>query len=282
VPVIKKRGLSGGNNLYVDFGASNDFVLCDFYFSGKNASYGGNKSNIYVGTSVNTLTISACQINNGYHHGIECAESTASGQYVITSNQFGANGVATADTYSNIKIGFARAAIKGNIHWNVGQKPRYLIETSGTAVRVDFDDVYPTDAYVTAVTNDETKLFNRSSRDGISLGDAGTYISRTSTNDKRLKFFLSTDANEKFSIDNLGALRWGNGGAGATDTSLFRNTANVLEIGADDCFRVGRNTTANRPNAVTVTIGSTFYDTTLRKPIWSDGAVWRDAIGTAV
>jgi len=28
--------------------------------------------------------------------------------------------------------------------------------------------------------------------------------------------------------------------------------------------------------------GAMIYDTTLNKPIWSDGAVWRDAAGTAV
>ena len=40
-------------------------------------------------------------------------------------------------------------------------------------------------------------------------------------------------------------------------------------------------TTAARPNAVTAGDGAMIYDTTLNKPIWSDGTVWRDATGTA-
>lgn len=275
-------GLSGGANVYIDFGASNDFVLCDFYYSGQNASYGSSKSNVYVGTAVNALTITGCQINSAYHHGVECAETITSAHYSFVSNQLGSNGLASANTYSNIKLGAAKAAIKGNVHWDFGQKPKYLIETTGTATRVDFDDVYVAASYVTSVTNDETKLFNRSDVNGITLGDGGYYQSRKSANDRILKFYTSTDANERFSIDGQGICRWGAGGGSSTDVALLRITANVLELGADDCFKVGKNTTANRPNAVSVGAGSMFYDTTLSKPIWSDGTVWRDAAGTAV
>lgn len=41
-------------------------------------------------------------------------------------------------------------------------------------------------------------------------------------------------------------------------------------------------TTAARPSASAIVPGSQFYDTTLSKPIWSDGTAWRDATGTAV
>lgn len=41
-------------------------------------------------------------------------------------------------------------------------------------------------------------------------------------------------------------------------------------------------TTATRPSAVGAGKGAQIYDSTLSKPIWSDGAVWRDATGTAV
>lgn len=275
-------GLSGGANLYTDFGASNDFVLCDFYYSGQNASYGSSKSNIYVGTAVNALTIANCQINSAYHHGIECASTIASGHYSFTGNQFGSNGLAAVDTYSNIQIGAAKASIKGNVHWDFGQKPKYLIETTGAASRVDFDDVYVAASYVTAVTNDETKLFNRSDVNGTTLGDGGYFQSRKSANDRFFKSFIGTEVNERFSIDGTGICRWGAGGGSATDVALLRGTANVLALAADDCFKTGLNTTANRPSAASVGAGSQFYDTTLSKPIWSDGAVWRDGAGTAV
>lgn len=38
-------------------------------------------------------------------------------------------------------------------------------------------------------------------------------------------------------------------------------------------------TTANRPSATTVGAGAMCYDTTLSKPIFSDGTIWRDAVG---
>lgn len=41
-------------------------------------------------------------------------------------------------------------------------------------------------------------------------------------------------------------------------------------------------TTGGRPAATIVPISATIYDTTLSKPLWSDGTVWRDAAGTAV
>lgn len=44
----------------------------------------------------------------------------------------------------------------------------------------------------------------------------------------------------------------------------------------------GGYTTAGRPSAVTLGDGAQIYDTTLNKPVWSDGTVWRDAAGTAV
>ncbi len=43
-----------------------------------------------------------------------------------------------------------------------------------------------------------------------------------------------------------------------------------------------RGTTANRPSASIVGAGARYYDTTLGKPIWSNGSVWKDAAGTTV
>lgn len=40
--------------------------------------------------------------------------------------------------------------------------------------------------------------------------------------------------------------------------------------------------TATRPSASNSGDGWQIYDTDLNKPLWSDGAVWRDATGTAV
>lgn len=41
-------------------------------------------------------------------------------------------------------------------------------------------------------------------------------------------------------------------------------------------------TTGGRPSAVTVGAGATYWDTTLGKPGWSNGAVWKDAAGATI
>lgn len=39
---------------------------------------------------------------------------------------------------------------------------------------------------------------------------------------------------------------------------------------------------STRPSAIDYGVGGEFYDTLLHKPIWSDGTIWRDAMGTPV
>lgn len=46
--------------------------------------------------------------------------------------------------------------------------------------------------------------------------------------------------------------------------------------------RIKSYTTATRPAANTVEAGASIFDTTLGKPVWSDGAAWKDATGTVV
>ena len=41
-------------------------------------------------------------------------------------------------------------------------------------------------------------------------------------------------------------------------------------------------TTTGRPSASTAGAGACYYDTTVSKPVWSDGSAWKDAVGTAV
>ena len=36
---------------------------------------------------------------------------------------------------------------------------------------------------------------------------------------------------------------------------------------------------SQRPDAAKVGTGAAIFDTTLAKPLWSDGSVWRDATG---
>ncbi len=56
--------------------------------------------------------------------------------------------------------------------------------------------------------------------------------------------------------------------------------ASLLDV--NGAVRCGRYTTAARPSATTSGAGAMVFDTTLAKPVWSDGTVWRDAAGVAV
>jgi hypothetical protein len=74
--------------------------------------------------------------------------------------------------------------------------------------------------------------------------------------------FVSWEDNQAFSKSRVI-----NGGTWTPVVSLSTETKGV---------------TGSRPSAVTAGSGYRFYDTTLSKPIWSDGTVWRDAAGTSV
>jgi hypothetical protein len=64
--------------------------------------------------------------------------------------------------------------------------------------------------------------------------------------------------------------------------SIITYSSGAVRLGAANAFATGRDTTANRPAAATVGVGAQFYDTTLNKPVWSDGTHWLDAVGNPV
>lgn len=57
---------------------------------------------------------------------------------------------------------------------------------------------------------------------------------------------------------------------------------NGSHITARAPLAIAATTTAGRPPAAAAGAGAQMYDTTLNKPIWSDGTNWRDAAGTVV
>ena len=67
---------------------------------------------------------------------------------------------------------------------------------------------------------------------------------------------------------------------GSLNTTTIRRTDGRMTHPA--AVVTGRYTTAARPAAATVGNGGQVYDTTLSKPIWSDGTSWRDAAGAVV
>ncbi|WP_286828754.1 MULTISPECIES: beta strand repeat-containing protein [Kordiimonas] len=72
---------------------------------------------------------------------------------------------------------------------------------------------------------------------------------------------------------------------GTNNYSLFVAGGTSRLDGDVHCGGVVRllaDTTANRPDATASGTGASMFDTTLGKPIWSDGSQWVDATGTAV
>lgn len=57
---------------------------------------------------------------------------------------------------------------------------------------------------------------------------------------------------------------------------------NGAQVNVNGPLRVSAKSTSQRPSAVTLDPGTMIFDTTLSKPIWSDGTVWRDANGDTV
>ena len=87
------------------------------------------------------------------------------------------------------------------------------------------------------------------------------------------------DTNNRWHVVNNGQHVWGSGFA-AGDTTLYRSGAGVLRT--DGALRVQAVATGSRPTAASVGAGGMVFDSTLNKPIWSDGTNWRDAAGTVV
>lgn len=88
----------------------------------------------------------------------------------------------------------------------------------------------------------------------------------------------------KSPTDDLFVVDQALGGTGAaqrwrrigSDVAVMSSTGDLTLRG---WAKPGRYTSSTRPPASVAGVGAQIYDTTLSKPIWSDGAVWRDAIG---
>jgi hypothetical protein len=68
------------------------------------------------------------------------------------------------------------------------------------------------------------------------------------------------------------------GGFKAFAMTIVRATSQVQFASS---IKVGAFATGSRPSASVAGIGAEIYDSTLSKPIYSDGTIWRDAIGVA-
>lgn len=103
----------------------------------------------------------------------------------------------------------------------------------------------------------------------------------TNSGESAVRVGITGDTVPRVALRADGAVRFSNG-QDAYDTGIERFGFQVAGTQANNSWRTGVFTTATRPSASTVGAGSQIYDTTLGKPIWSDGTWWRDATGTNV
>lgn len=70
--------------------------------------------------------------------------------------------------------------------------------------------------------------------------------------------------------------------AGANPLSITTDSGGIRTLTLPGPAKLASFTTASRPSAATAGAGANIYDTTLGKPIWSNGVDWKDAAGTTV
>jgi hypothetical protein len=92
-------------------------------------------------------------------------------------------------------------------------------------------------------------------------------------NSTGVSFFATQGGNKSVQMPNS-ALLQGYSGNFTSETGRWDFTTGALTT--------GKGITSARPLASTVGAGGQWFDTTLNKPIWSDGVAWRDATGTIV
>jgi hypothetical protein len=116
-------------------------------------------------------------------------------------------------------------------------------------------------------------------RDNSGSSDTRTRLLQNGDTSLSVQFWTGAAYVERLRLDTQNS-RYTMGSTG--DTWVSRVAAKVVGVPVDGGIRTGVFTTATRPSAATFGAGTHIYDTTLSKPIWSDGTAWRDAAGTVV
>jgi len=118
-----------------------------------------------------------------------------------------------------------------------------------------------------------------SATEGVMAGNAYSATGGTNTD-------LTLDAKGTGSLlvnmhanSGTGGLVVGNGAANPVRQFAVNSAGKVTALGTITP-QVGA--TESRPSAASAGAGAMYYDSTLSKPIWSDGTIWRDAAGIAV
>ncbi len=99
------------------------------------------------------------------------------------------------------------------------------------------------------------------------------------------RFVRRNDGTGGYTISKLdGAVQWEMLWDNSTSNWLLRNAAgtNALAVTQAGAMKLSVFVSASRPSAASSGQGAMIFDSTLNKPVWSDGTNWRDASGTIV
>lgn len=86
------------------------------------------------------------------------------------------------------------------------------------------------------------------------------------------------DSIARYNLYGNGTIWYSPGNAGI-DTNWYRKASGC--VGTDQTIGTGTFATGALPAAATVGAGAMAYDTTLQKPVWSNGSLWKDVLASA-
>jgi len=231
----------------------------DNTFTGVKIVGNGGKG-VLLDQKFNRLAFVGCTILNNTGIGVDALPAAASVGFVFTGNVSG-NGTGSTTQTHGLRTGanVSRATMVGNVY-----------PANATASTSRSDDV------TTRFQSDEARVAT-----SVAADWSGKHTWAASSGSTLIGLRTTGNTVDQVALRTDGVLTFSSGVA-AQDTQLSRVAAGVLAVGLDDCLRTGRNVTGSRPAADAAGQGAQFYDTTLSKPVWSDGTNWRDAAGTVV
>jgi hypothetical protein len=229
---------------------------------------------------------------------IGCASYHPTAGHVQAPVQVGGN---TRTIFMGITVGGNADHLRSAIQMNAGASglsPAILIAANVRGFGVS--EIFKAEAANCRILmNGPVTGLNPDEGTGINLKTAGTPVGNIAQDnqwttqwrmggaaDNALTMTLIGEFFPRHIIDTSGKHRWGSGAANVYDSEMYRAGNGVL--GVTGAIRTSTYISSNifntvgRPSAATCGAGAMIYDTTLQKPVWSDGANWRDATGTVV
>lgn len=203
-------------------------------------------------------------------------------------------GTGVGGNYPHPKLVLEGVQLQGNVHFGATSDIRFIaagVSFLGTAGYV-YDGptnvsgvITSASGTVTLVTPTKNTLLSPTTVALLSAAQTWTaqqVFERAASGQGAIQVKVTGEANPKIFLATDGRQYFGPGGATGVADYIEYKAANAIGLRAGTAWRLGSGTSASRPDAATVGAGAEWYDTTLGKPIWSNGSVWKDAAGTTV